>query len=126
MNWFRKLTGPSRVARVEAQAKHLRADLDIAHRAIAIARRDTAVAVASVAEWQTYVKGLAKVVMAQDREIAELKARVEDAPAGYDVRLARIEMLLMGEVSDGVVELSEAAERALERALRDVGKEVVS
>lgn len=126
MNLWRKLTGPSRLDRVEAQAKHLRADLEIAHRAIALARRDTNTVRDSLRDWQEYSKGLAKVVMAQDREIAQLKARVEDAPAALDQRVAMLEMTVMRPVSDGALELSEAQARALERALDNVGKAVVS
>lgn len=103
---------------LRADTTGMRADIDIAHRAIALARRDTAVAVASMAEWQTYVKGLAKVVMAQDREIAALKA--ERVPAALDQRLARLEMLFMQPISDAGVE--EQAQAALEDALRGMSE----
>lgn len=122
MNWFRKLTGPSRIARVEASLANARKDIDIAHRAAAIARLETAQVRNSLHEWQKYCAEQTKLVMTLLREVDACKVAAASKPAGYDARLARLELHFMAPVSDGVAEVDAQAKAALSDALVGLSK----
>lgn len=122
MNWFRKLTGPSRIERVEAHLKNQQADLDMAHRTIAIARIEMAHLRTRLAEWETYTRQQTELVMTLLREVDACKVSAASKPAGYDARLARIEMMVLPAVSDGVAEVDAQAKAALSDALVGLSK----
>lgn len=106
----------------------LRPDVDVTRYLTDHARTGVARANTKIAQLELIIAEHGKLLMHHERalEHRRLEETAGATHSALNVRLAKVELMLMQPLSDGALELSEAQQRAIDRALSGARTEVVS